>query len=49
VLLILTGLYAAAGIGLYWRLRGVLRHWQTLSASLDQLQKDRAVLENILA
>jgi uncharacterized membrane protein YqjE len=49
VLLILTGLYVVAGIGLYWRLRGVLRHWQTLSASLDQLQKDRAVLENILA
>ena len=49
VLLILTGLYAAAGICLYRRLIGVLRDWQTLSASLDQLRKDRACLEKILA
>ncbi len=42
VLLILTGLYAAAGIGLYLRLTGLLRNWQTLSATLDQLRKDRA-------
>lgn len=49
VLLILTGLYAAAGICLYWRLIGVMRNWQTLSASLDQLRKDRASLEGILA
>ncbi len=48
VLLILTGLYAAAGIGLYLRLTGLLRNWQTLSASLDQLRKDRACLERIL-
>jgi len=49
VLLILTGLYATAGICLYRRLTGVMRNWQTLSASLNQLQKDRACLENILA
>ncbi len=49
VLLILTGLYAAAGICLYRRLIGLLRDWQTLSASLDQLRKDRACLEKILA
>ena len=49
VLLILTGLYAAAGIYLYRRLTGLLRNWQTLSASLDQLRKDRACLEKILA
>ena len=48
VLLTLTGLYAAAGIFLYRRLLGVMRNWQTLSASLDQLRKDRACLENIL-
>ncbi len=49
VLLILTGLYVAAGICLYRRLIGVLRNWQTLSASLNQLRKDRACLEKILA
>jgi uncharacterized membrane protein YqjE len=49
VLLILTGLYTAAGICLYRRLTGVLRNWQTLAASLNQLRKDRACLEEILA
>ncbi len=49
VLLILTGLYAAAGIFLYRRLLGVMRNWQTLSASLEQLRKDRECLEKILA
>jgi uncharacterized membrane protein YqjE len=49
VLLIFTGLYGAAGIYLYRRLTGLLRDWQTLSASLDQLRKDRACLEKILA
>jgi uncharacterized membrane protein YqjE len=49
VLLILTGLYGAAGICLWWRLNRLLRNWQTLSASLEQLQEDRACLEEILA
>jgi uncharacterized membrane protein YqjE len=49
VLLILTGLYAAAGICLYRRLTGVMRNWQTLSASLNQLRKDRECLENIFS
>src|SRR5271154_1228501 len=49
VLLILTALYAAAGICLWRRLAGLLRNWQTLSASLDQLRKDRECLEKILA
>jgi uncharacterized membrane protein YqjE len=49
VLLILTGLYGAAGIFFYRRLTGLLRDWQTLSASLEQLRKDRACLEKILA
>jgi uncharacterized membrane protein YqjE len=48
VLLILTAIYGAAGICLYRRLTGLLHDWQTLSASLDQLQKDRACLEKIL-
>jgi uncharacterized membrane protein YqjE len=49
VLLILTGLYGAAGVYLYRRLISVLRDWQTLAASLDQLRKDRACLEKIFA
>ena len=48
VLLTLTAIYGAAGIFLYRRLTGLLRDWQTLSASLDQLRKDRACLEKIL-
>jgi uncharacterized membrane protein YqjE len=49
VLLALTVLYAAAGTFLGWRLTQLLRDWQTLSATLDQLRKDRACLEKILA
>jgi uncharacterized membrane protein YqjE len=49
VLLTLTGLYGASGVFLYRRLTGLLHNWQTLSASLDQLQKDRICLEKILA
>jgi uncharacterized membrane protein YqjE len=48
VLLTLSGLYGAAGVLLYRRLAVMLRDWQTLSASLDQLRKDRACLENPL-
>ena len=48
VLLILTALYAAAGICLYRQLIGLLRNWQMLSATLDQLRKDRECLEKIL-
>ena len=49
VLLTLTGLYAAVGVYLYRRLTALLRNWQTLPASLDQIRKDRACLEKILA
>ena len=49
VLLALTGLYGAAGVCLWRRLTRLLREWQTFSASLDQLRKDRACLEKILA
>ncbi len=48
VLLTLTALYGAAGIYLYRRLARLLRDWQTLSATLDQLQKDRVCLEKAL-
>jgi len=49
VLLALTVLYSVAGVCLYLRLTGLLQDWQTLSASLDQLRKDRACLEEILS
>src|ERR1017187_5373881 len=48
VLLPLTGLYGAAGVCLCRRLTVLLRDWQTLSASLDQLRKDRACLGKTL-
>jgi uncharacterized membrane protein YqjE len=47
VLFILTGLYGVAGVCLCRRLTRLLRDWETLSASLDQLRKDRACLEKI--
>ena len=47
-LLILTGLYGSSGIYLSRQLGALLRDWQTLSASLDQLRKDRACLEKLL-
>jgi len=46
--LCLTGLYGAAGFCLWRRLAGLQRDWQTLSATLDQLRKDRSCLEKIL-
>jgi uncharacterized membrane protein YqjE len=49
VLLTLAVFYGAAGFYLYRRLTGLLCNWQTLSASLDQLRKDRACLEKTLA
>jgi uncharacterized membrane protein YqjE len=48
VLLTLTGLYGFAGVCLYRRLTGLLKNWQTLPASLDQIRKDRAYLEKFL-
>jgi uncharacterized membrane protein YqjE len=48
VLIGLTILYAAIGGCLYDRLNKILRGWQTLSASIDQLRKDRECLEKIL-
>ena len=49
VLVILTVIYTVAGFCLYRRLTGLLRDWQTLSATLDQLRKDRECLEKLLA
>ena len=49
VLFTLTGVYGAAGIYLYRRLTELLANWQTLSASLEEIRKDRACLEKILA
>ena len=48
VLLILTGFYAVAGVWLARRLAGLLGNPQTLSATIDQLRKDRACLEETL-
>jgi uncharacterized membrane protein YqjE len=48
VLLTLTALYAAAALFLYRRLSGLQQDWRAFSASLDQLRKDRACLEELL-
>lgn len=48
VLLLLSILYAAVAVCLCWRLDGLRRDSQSLSASLDQLRKDRECLEKIL-
>jgi uncharacterized membrane protein YqjE len=48
VLLLLTGLYALVGFGVYLRLTSFMREWQPFSGTLDQLRKDRAALEKHL-
>jgi len=48
VLLALTGLYSAAAGFLYLRLSRLLRNWQSLPATLNQLRKDSACLEQRL-
>jgi uncharacterized membrane protein YqjE len=48
VLLTLTSLYGATAICLYRRLTRLLRDWQNLPATLDQLRKDRTCLEKNL-
>lgn len=48
-LVTLTVLYGAGAIWLCRRLRLLLRDWESLPATLDQLQKDRASLEKVLA
>src|SRR5206468_7724758 len=49
VLLTMTALYAAISFFLYRRFADLQRHWKTLPATLDQLRKDRACLEQHLA
>jgi len=49
VFLVLTGIYGVVAVVLYRRLAALLRDWQNLPATLDQLRKDRACLEKILA
>ena len=48
VLLTLTSLYGATAVCLYRRLTRLLRDWQNLPATLDQLRKDRTCLEKNL-
>ena len=48
-LLVLTSLYGATAVLLYRRLTLLLRDWQNLPATLDQLRKDRACLEKHLS
>lgn len=45
VLVLLTLVYAAGAGGSFWTLRHRLRHWQSFTATLDQIKKDRACLE----
>jgi uncharacterized membrane protein YqjE len=47
-LLVLACLYGATAAFLYWRLMLLLHDWQNLPATLDQLRKDRACLEEHL-
>jgi len=47
-LLALTVLYGTTAVCLYRRLTRLLRDWQNLPATLDQLRKDRACLEKAL-
>ncbi len=49
VLLAFAGIYIIIGLCLLRRLAGELQNRQPLSASLDQLRKDRACLEKIIA
>ncbi len=48
VLLALACLYGAAATWLYRRLTLLLRDWQNLPATMDQLRKDRACFEKNL-
>jgi uncharacterized membrane protein YqjE len=47
-LLILTAFYTVAALFLYGRLARLLRDWQMLPGTIDQLRKDRECLEKQL-
>jgi uncharacterized membrane protein YqjE len=48
-LVVLASLYGAAAGCLYRQLSRLLRDWQNLPATFDQLRKDRACLEKTLS
>lgn len=48
ILLLLTGLYGIAAAMICRQLVFLMRDWQTLSATRDQLRKDRASLEALV-
>ena len=47
-LLVPASFYGVMAVCLYRRLTRLLRNWQNFPATLDELRKDRACLENIL-
>src|SRR5580704_16980504 len=47
-LIILAVLYFAGAMIFYFKLEQLRRHWETMSGSRDQLQKDRECLEKRL-
>jgi len=49
VLLALTAIYGAASLFLYRRFASLQRDWKSFPATLDQLRKDRACFDEILA
>ena len=49
VMLSLAALYAAGALFLCRRLAQSERNWESLSATVDQIRKDRACLEKILS
>lgn len=49
ILLVLAAGHGMAGGLLYRQLSGVLRGWEALSATFDQLRKDRACLDTFLS
>jgi len=49
VLLTLTLLYSAISVFLYRHFAVLQRNWETFPATLDQLRKDRACVENYLS
>jgi uncharacterized membrane protein YqjE len=44
-LVVLSMCYLLATLGVLWRLKVRLRNWSSFSATLDELKKDRACLE----
>ncbi len=48
-LMILTLLFGAAAAGLCWGLSVLMRDWESLPASQEQLRKDRDCVEKMLA